>query len=660
MRLLSLTPMLLLIACGGKTDDTDGSATDTGSADSGSTSDTGSVENDADGDGVSADEDCDDNDASIFPGAEELCDEVDNNCDDVVDEGFDADGDGYWSADECEFGDDCDDSESSANPNGTEIPYDGIDQDCVDGDLVDVDGDGFDSDQAGGDDCDDDDSAINPDAEEIPKNDIDEDCNGVDSYDGDADGYDDEDFGGEDCDDEDPSVNPDAIDWMNDGVDSNCDGPDGDEVSLDDTSVMVLGITDTNGIPDYAGYDVELCDLDADGIGDILVNAPFSTGYEGRTGIFYGSGSANWNDSMALSTADTLIAGDTGDFIGWGSSCGDFDGDGYDDLSITTGEIYYYPTQGGYDADLRVLVYNGNGGTFDASLDPSDADVIINAKLTVPEDAVVYSFNTHFHDIDGDGAAEILGVYGNEIADRFDGAQQAIVIPGGEYSGEIDLEDFDLYGFEPPQAHSLVDFRVLDDMDGDGVSEILFGAPTVATLPQADPDTSDGVVYIHSGLPSSAETELSIKDLATLSIAGDSEDWYLGLRNQTGDFDGDGTVDLVSSAIGESTYAVYSGAVALFSDFGTTLSTVSGKVNAGSLADGMLYGNDENGQLNPLGVNCLRSLPPAGRVIWGARTLQGDDRLASEWKYLPVRRTALFIEESLYRGLQWVVFETND
>jgi hypothetical protein len=70
--------------------------------------------------------------------------------------------------------------------------------------------------------------------------------------------------------------------------------------------------------------------------------------------------------------------------------------------------------------------------------------------------------------------------------------------------------------------------------------------------------------------------------------------------------------------------------------------------------------NGENGQLNPLGLNCLRTLPPAGRVVWGARTLQGDDRLASEWKYLPVRRTALFIEESLYRGLQWVVFEPND
>lgn len=68
----------------------------------------------------------------------------------------------------------------------------------------------------------------------------------------------------------------------------------------------------------------------------------------------------------------------------------------------------------------------------------------------------------------------------------------------------------------------------------------------------------------------------------------------------------------------------------------------------------------ENGELNPLGINCLRTMPAVGPLVWGARTLQGDDRLASEWKYVPVRRLALFIEESLYRGTQWVVFEPND
>jgi hypothetical protein len=68
----------------------------------------------------------------------------------------------------------------------------------------------------------------------------------------------------------------------------------------------------------------------------------------------------------------------------------------------------------------------------------------------------------------------------------------------------------------------------------------------------------------------------------------------------------------------------------------------------------------ENGMLNPLGINCLRSFPVFGRVVWGARTLRGADQLADEYKYIPVRRTALYIEESLFRGLKWVVFESND
>lgn len=68
----------------------------------------------------------------------------------------------------------------------------------------------------------------------------------------------------------------------------------------------------------------------------------------------------------------------------------------------------------------------------------------------------------------------------------------------------------------------------------------------------------------------------------------------------------------------------------------------------------------ENGLLNPLGINCLRSFPVHGRVIWGARTLRGADQAADEYKYVPVRRLALFIEETLYRGTQWVVFEPND
>jgi len=68
----------------------------------------------------------------------------------------------------------------------------------------------------------------------------------------------------------------------------------------------------------------------------------------------------------------------------------------------------------------------------------------------------------------------------------------------------------------------------------------------------------------------------------------------------------------------------------------------------------------ENGVLNPLAVNCLRTFPVYGNVAWGARTMDGADQIGSEWKYLPVRRLALYLEESLFRGTQWVVFEPND
>jgi phage tail sheath protein FI len=68
----------------------------------------------------------------------------------------------------------------------------------------------------------------------------------------------------------------------------------------------------------------------------------------------------------------------------------------------------------------------------------------------------------------------------------------------------------------------------------------------------------------------------------------------------------------------------------------------------------------ENGALNPLGLNCLRTFPVYGAISWGARTLVGSDAEGSEWKYVSIRRLALFLEESLYRGTKWVVFEPND
>jgi uncharacterized protein len=68
----------------------------------------------------------------------------------------------------------------------------------------------------------------------------------------------------------------------------------------------------------------------------------------------------------------------------------------------------------------------------------------------------------------------------------------------------------------------------------------------------------------------------------------------------------------------------------------------------------------QNGTLNVQAVNCLRNFPVYDNVIWGSRTLRGNDQVGSEWKYVPIRRLALFLESSLYNGTQWVVFEPND
>ena len=78
---------------------------------------------------------------------------------------------------------------------------------------------------------------------------------------------------------------------------------------------------------------------------------------------------------------------------------------------------------------------------------------------------------------------------------------------------------------------------------------------------------------------------------------------------------------------------------------------------AGGLAD--ILTDSANGALNQSGINALRTLPGIGSVVWGARTLRGADELADEYKYIPVRRTALFIEASLVRGLRWAALEPN-
>ena len=86
----------------------------------------------------------------------------------------------------------------------------------------------------------------------------------------------------------------------------------------------------------------------------------------------------------------------------------------------------------------------------------------------------------------------------------------------------------------------------------------------------------------------------------------------------------------------------------------TTVSNTTGVVESGRMTD------PRQGTLNPKGINCLRSFPGVGTVVYGARTLVSENTALQQWKYVPVRRMTLFIEQTLYRNLGWVVFEPND
>ena len=213
-------------------------------------------------------DDCDDDAAQTFPGAAEF--ESATAC--MAD--ADGDGYGYMIAPSGGVGgNDCDDTDPSVYFGAPEIPGDGISQDCDNTEdcYADTDGDGYgsssvvssfdlDCDDAGESvnsaDCDDSDIDISPDATEIPYDGIDQDCDPstVDD-DLDGDGYGVEDG---DCDDADPDRNPGATDVPDDGIDQDCDGEDATEGTED------TGDTDDTSTPEPSS------ELDTDVDGDDL------------------------------------------------------------------------------------------------------------------------------------------------------------------------------------------------------------------------------------------------------------------------------------------------------------------------------------------------------------------------------------------------------
>ena len=250
--------------CDGIDSDCDGSLVDE-FADTDGDLDPDCTDPDNDGDGDPDGSDCAPLDATVFTGATEVCDGIDQDCDTVVDDGFDADADGWTSCGPDGLGgtadDDCDDSDPGLNPGQLEL-CDGFDNDC-DGEVdevADADGDGFNN-CAG--DCDDDDATVFPGAPEVCDG-KDTDCDDLlpaDEADADADGMM---ACAGDCDDAQASVYQGAPELC-DGLDNDCDSVvPADEVDADGDGSFACADCDDAQATVFPGA-TELCDtLDND------------------------------------------------------------------------------------------------------------------------------------------------------------------------------------------------------------------------------------------------------------------------------------------------------------------------------------------------------------------------------------------------------------
>ena len=493
---------------------------------------------------VAAASDCDDSDASIHPGADEHCDDVDEDCDDSVDEGAvdpstwyaDGDGDGYGDPDSaveaCEAptstvadSSDCDDGDASIHP-GADEHCDGVDEDC-DGSVdeegldpvtwyTDADGDGYGDAGSSSDaciapsgtvadssDCDDGDATVNPSADEYCDG-VDEDCDGsVDEEaldattwyaDMDGDGYGRSGMftqacaapsgwlaDSTDCDDSDAAVNPGADEYC-DGVDEDCDGSV-DEEALDATTW-------------YA-------DMDGDGYG--------------RSGMFTQACTA---PSGWLADASDCDDGDVSIHPGADEHCDgvDEDCDGSTDEAAVDPSTWYADADGdGYgDSASSTAACRAPTGTVADASDCNDGDATIfpgadeycdgvDEDCDGAVDEAALDADTWYPDLDADG-------YGDPVM-----ATSSCSAPWGYILDGSDCDDGDA-GVNPA-ADELCN-GVDDDCDGtvDTVNTVSFE--------DGSGNISD-VSSTFTGGTATTPLELELEDSGSYAFC--SGTWYLSL-----------------------------------------------------------------------------------------------------------------------------------
>ncbi len=445
---------------------------------------------------VQDDSDCNPNDGTVFPGAAETCNQVDDDCDDLVDEDFDADQDG-WYAEACDGEElDCDDGDATVHPNAEEICDDGVDQDCDERDTSCAFEDEYDLANAQAKHW----ASPSYDAGRL-----------VDVGDINADGR------------QDAVVATLYANGYNGGA-YLIEGPLSGHSSMADAGHEIIGSTITYG----AGRSVGTGDANGDGYEDIVVGAPWSA--NNAAWVVFGP----ITDDYDLASADAVLTGQASTYCAHGTDLADVNDDGVADAVIGA----YYTNDGGQASGTVYVQYGPLSGNYTLT---SDADATMAGQSARDYTGRAIRAGSDF---DGDGVGDMLipatySSYGG-------GSSGAAYVVFGPVSGSSSLADADVFMVGESAGDYAGYALAMGDVNGDGLGDVAVGSYGNAG------GSSAGAAHVVFG-PGSGTMSLGNADLIVRGSMGS----LAGTGVAIGDMDGDQYMELLVGAPGSSGGAIY-------------------------------------------------------------------------------------------------------